>query len=245
MLRLSVAKLASWKQREQRLYVPHASLLRPFLKPDDTHWGWSVSALASSGQDMHDVSEIECHARGSGMERRIKEGERWQMKRDQQKGAVHKSGMEGNRWIEGVRQKERQGWKGGIKRAEDKRAKKDRNRLFLNCGGTGAARFPNSQRFIGAHKQTHTHGNMLLWSPAGCLQRHESQCPYGYTTTHANILCCLTTSITGNLTFSWHKKGEDLRFLSGRVKGVRGAAALHRSGWYSTRKQSAPAPQQR
>jgi len=38
---------------------------------------------------------------------RDKRGKRWQMKRDQQKRAVYKSRMEGNRWIDSVRQKER------------------------------------------------------------------------------------------------------------------------------------------
>ena len=49
------------------------------LMPHDTHCGWSVSALASSEQDMHDVSEIECHARGPWMARGMKEGrdDRW------------------------------------------------------------------------------------------------------------------------------------------------------------------------
>lgn len=37
------------------------------------------------------------------------------MKRDQQKSAVHKGRMEGNRWIEGVWQKQKQGRREGIK----------------------------------------------------------------------------------------------------------------------------------
>lgn len=94
---------------------PTPVLLLSLLQQDDTHCGWSVSALASLEQDMHDVSEIECHARGFWMERGMKKGSDDRWSEINKKRAEHKSGMEGNRWIEGVRQKERQGWKGGIK----------------------------------------------------------------------------------------------------------------------------------
>lgn len=113
--RRQLALLASCGQRQNWAIIPRSVSLPPLLQPHDIHCGWSVSALASSRQDMHDVSEIECHARGPWMERGAKE-ERWRMKRDRAKeGGTQKSGGGGDRWIAGVRQKERQVWKEGIK----------------------------------------------------------------------------------------------------------------------------------
>ena len=99
------------------------------------------------------------------------------MKRDRQKSAVHKRRMEGNRWIEGVRQKERQGWKGGIKWGRDKHTETDRKRLFRMpmlhtlSSGIRAARWLLTQ-----HTQTHTYtthkhtqlhvAKKTCWAPA-------------------------------------------------------------------------------
>lgn len=93
------------------------------------------------------------------------------MKRDQQKSAVHKTGMEGNRWIEGVRQKERQGWKGGDQVRRDRRTKTDRKRLFrmpmLHTRSTGirAARWLLTQQ---TQTCTHTHTQLHVAKKACC-----------------------------------------------------------------------------
>lgn len=91
------------------------------------------------------------------------------MKRDQQKRAVHKGGMEGNRWIEGVRQKQEQGWKEGIKRRGGGWVGTQRQiEIILKYGvahavsaGIGVAAYTT---------YTHTNACMLPRRPAGCLQ---------------------------------------------------------------------------
>ena len=155
------------------------------------------------------------------------------MKRDRQKTAVHKRRMEGNRWIEGVRQKERQGWKGGIKWGGDKHTETDRKRLFRMpmlhalSAGIRAARWLLTQ-----HTQTythHTHTRAVTCCQKDLLSacRAVSHSIHITTPQHiqTNILCCLSTAVTGILTFPW-QKGEDLKVLPGCVEGVRGEQEL-------------------
>lgn len=194
---------------------------------------------------MHDVSEIECHARGPWMERGMKRrGEMTDEARSTKECGTQKKDEGGNRWIEGVRRKERQGWKGGIKWGGDKHTETDRKRLFrrpmphILSAGIRAARWLLTQ-----HTQTYTHTQTRT---ATCCQkdllgacRDMSHSIHITTPQHiqTNILCCLSTAVTGILTFPW-QKGEDLRVLPGCVEGVRGeTAALHRSSWYSTGEQ--------
>lgn len=204
-----------------------------FLKPDDTHWSWSVSTLASSEQDMHDVSEMECHARGSRMERGIKE--------------------ERDDWWSEINKRESYttvGWRetGGLKvlgRKRDKDGKGgsrekgistwrliERDYFWMSALHTLSTGIEKTD----SPACTHTViccGKGLLDSCRDMIHSIHMAVPQHIQT---DILCCLSTGVAGILTFPW-QKAEDLRVLLGCVKGVRGRAALNRSAWYSTGKQ--------
>lgn len=124
---------------------------------------------------------------------------------------TQKNRIDGNRWIEGVRQNERQGWKGGIKSGGGvvvsirRRIEKDyfERRMLLYSLSTGirAARWLLTQ---------HTRRLIHIYTATCCQKDPLGACGDVSHSIHittpqhiqTNILCCLSSRVTGVLTFS-------------------------------------------
>lgn len=117
---------------------PTPVLLLALLQQDDTHCGWSVSALASLEQDMHDVSEIECHARGFWMERGMKRGAMTDEARSTKRERNTKVGWRETGGLKVLGRKRDKDGKEGSSDGRgwgvgDKHMETDRKRLFFEC----------------------------------------------------------------------------------------------------------------